>query len=287
MKDNIQNNLKLNQDLPDEATRTSFFDKLWSKFFKSDVDKSAFQEKSFNFKNLSDLRLDDIAVPKADIIALPEDSSIEEIVQIFRSSRLSRFPIFRETLDNPQGLLHLKDFALGNGFGGKSDFNLKSMLRPLIFAPPSMTVGTLLQKMQAERIHMALIIDEYGGVEGLVTFEDLLEEIVGDIVDEHDEEEDQLWIEEKKDIFLVSARLDLDLFQEQAGVDLRRDIDDGDEYETIGGLVYYLASRIPVRGEVIKDKNGHEYNIVDADARQIKRLRVQLSADYKRNLTAK
>jgi len=130
--------------------------------------------------------------------------------------------------------------------------------------------------MQAEHIHMALVIDEYGGVEGLVTIEDLLEQIVGDIIDEHDVEEDQLWLEERVGVYLVYARLELEDFLEQTGVDLRNPETD-EEYDTIGGLVSSLTNRIPVRGEVIKDKMNNEYSVVDADPRSIKRVRVFLA----------
>ena len=157
--------------------------------------------------------------------------SSEELSEIFRKYRLSRIPIFKDTLDNPLGLLHLKDFALGDGFNKDSMLDIKNKIRPLIFVPPSMNLKTLLQKMQTERIHMALVIDEYGGVEGLVTIEDLLEEIVGEIIDEHDEDEDQLWIEEKPNLFLVNARLELDMFRSQSGVNLRYDNSQDEEYE--------------------------------------------------------
>ena len=189
-------------------------------------------------------------------------------------------------------LIHSCLHLLGFDHKKKSDFKLmkeeenvfeiKSKIRPLIFVPPSMNLKTLLQKMQTERIHMALVIDEYGGVEGLVTIEDLLEEIVGEIIDEHDEDEDQLWIEEKPNLFLVNARLELDMFKNQSGVNLRYDNTQDEEYETIGGLVNSLTNRIPVRGEVIKDVFGNEFSIVEADARRIKRLRLQLSKKFKR-----
>jgi magnesium and cobalt transporter len=130
--------------------------------------------------------------------------------------------------------------------------------------------------MQAEHIHMALVIDEYGGVEGRVTREALLEQIVGDIIDEHDVEEDQLWLEERLGVYLVYARLELEDFLEQTGVDLR-DPETDEEYDTIGGLVSSLTNRIPVRGEVIKDKMNNEYSVVDADPRSIKRVRVFLA----------
>jgi Hemolysins and related proteins containing CBS domains len=234
-----------------------------------------------NLRNLQNLRLDDISVPKADIIALSEEASFKDVIEVFRTSSFTRVPVFSDTLDNPLGLIHLKDFALSHGFGAKKKFNLKSVLRPLIYVPPSMTIGTLLQRMQAERIHMALVIDEYGGVEGLVTIEDLLEQIVGDIIDEHDVEGDKLWIEERPGVYLVDARLDLEDFFEETGFDLRRS-DTEDEYDTIGGLVFSLTNRIPVRGEVVNDQSGNEFSVIDADPRSIKRLRVNLSEGRKK-----
>ena len=240
------------------------------------IGKENTQEMLVNLRNLQTLRLDDISVPKADIIAVSDEASFEDVIGVFRTSTFTRVPVYSDTLDNPLGLIHLKDFALSHGFGSSNVFNMKSVLRPLIYVPPSMTLGTLLQRMQAERIHMALVIDEYGGVEGLVTIEDLLEQIVGDIIDEHDVEEDQLWLEERLGVYLVYARLELDDFLEQTGVDLR-DPETEEEYDTIGGLVSSLTNRIPVRGEVIKDKMNNEYSVVDADPRSIKRLRVFLA----------
>ena len=253
-----------------------------NKYPKQSQKKEATEVVDQNLPSLSEIRVDDIAIPKADIVAASDDMSSEELSEIFRKYRLSRIPIFKDTLDNPLGLLHLKDFALGDGFNKDNMLDIKNKIRPLIFVPPSMNLKTLLQKMQTERIHMALVIDEYGGVEGLVTIEDLLEEIVGEIIDEHDEDEDQLWIEEKPNLFLVNARLELDMFRSQSGVNLRYDNSQDEEYETIGGLVNSLTNRIPVRGEVIKDIFGNEFSIVEADARRIKRLRLQLSKKFKR-----
>ena len=240
------------------------------------VGKENTQEMLVNLRNLQTLRLDDISVPRADIIALSDEASFEDVIEVFRTSTSTRVPVYSDTLDNPLGLIHLKDFALSHGFGSSNVFNMKSVLRPLIYVPPSMTLGTLLQRMQAEHIHMALVIDEYGGVEGLVTIEDLLEQIVGDIIDEHDVEEDQLWLEERLGVYLVYARLEMEDFLEQTGVDLR-DPETDEEYDTIGGLVSSLTNRIPVRGEVIKDKMNNEYSVVDADPRSIKRVRVFLA----------
>ena len=236
------------------------------------------QEMLVNLSNLQSLRLDDVAVPKADIVALSDEVSYEEVIEVFRTSTFTRLPVYSDTLDNPLGLIHLKDFALGHGFGSSNMFNMKTVLRPLIYVPPSMTLGALLQRMQAEHIHMALVIDEYGGVDGLVTIEDLLEQIVGDIIDEHDVEEDQLWLEERPGVYLVHARLELDDFFEQTGVELKgQGIEE--EYDTIGGLVSSLTNRIPVRGEVVRDKMNNEYRVVDADPRSIKRLRVVLAQE--------
>ena len=255
---------------PKQSQKKDKQSSFWNNVFSNEEKKEATEVVDQNLPSLSEIRVEDIAIPKADIIAASDDMSSEELSEIFRKYRLSRIPIFKDTLDNPLGLLHLKDFALGDGFNKDSMLDIKNKIRPLIFVPPSMNLKTLLQKMQTERIHMALVIDEYGGVEGLVTIEDLLEEIVGEIIDEHDEDEDQLWIEEKPNLFLVNARLELDMFRSQSGVNLRYDNSQDEEYETIGGLVNSLTNRIPVRGEVIKDIFGNEFSIVEADARRIK-----------------
>ena len=227
-----------------------------------------------SLKILSHLRVDDVAIPRADMIAIPIDIKLEELLKVFKDSGHSRLPVYKDTQDNPQGLLHLKDLALKYGFNGKvTRFSIKKMLRPLLYVPPSMTVDVLLQKMQADRIHMALVIDEYGGVDGLVTFEDLIEQIVGEIEDEHDTAEESYWVEEKPGVYLCHARAPLDEFEKILNADLASTEDDED-IDTLGGLVTMMAGRVPVRGEVIKHPDGFEFEIVDADPRRIKKLRV-------------
>lgn len=230
--------------------------------------------------NLRRLNLEDVAIPKAEIIAVPKDVDKDTLVSLFRESGLTRIPVFEGTLDTPVGLIHLKDFALGHGFNGdvSKKFDMDSLLRPLIFAPPSMPIGVLLQKMQSERRHMALIIDEYGGVDGLVTLEDLVEQVIGEIEDEHDLEEDMFWTQEKPGCYLVQARTPLDDFEKEIRVDLRSVIDD-DEIDTLGGLVFVLSGHVPTRGEVIRHPNGVEFEIVDADLRMVKRIRARLVED--------
>ena len=229
-----------------------------------------------NIRNMHDMRVDDVAIPTADIASVPDDATLDEVVAIFRESTYSRLPVYSETLDKPLGLVHLKDIALKYGFGANGKFYLKAIVRPLIYVPPSMPLGALLQKMQSERMHMALVIDEYGGVEGLVTLEDLIEEIVGEIEDEHDVEEAQLWTEESPSVFIAQARAPLDEFEEAAGVDLLPD-DLDEDVETLGGLIFMLIGRVPSRGECIRDGHGHEFEVIDADARRVKTLRVRLN----------
>ena len=154
------------------------------------------------------------------------------------------------------------------------------MVRPVLFAPPSMPVLVLLQKMQSERIHMALVIDEYGGVDGLVTLEDLIETMIGEIEDEHDLEEDAFWISEKQNIILAKAKAPLADFQEFIGISLTSESDE-DEIDTLGGLVSQLCGHVPVRGEIIMHSSGIEFEVIDADPRRIKRLRVSLPENAK------
>lgn len=229
--------------------------------------------------NLRRMQVEDVATPKADIMAVPITSSRDELVAVFRASGLTRLPVFDGTLDTPVGLAHLKDFALQYGFNSEAgEFDLPNMLRPLLYVPPSMTIGVLLQKMQAERIHMALVIDEYGGTDGLVTIEDLIEQVVGEIEDEHDIDEVTSFSSEKPGVWLALAKTPLDEFEPEIGMDLRAHADiDKEEVDTLGGLVAMIAGQVPVRGEVISHPDGPEFEVIDADPRRIKRLRVRLS----------
>ena len=234
------------------------------------------QEARPGISNLHRMRVDDVAIPKAEIVSVPVDIRKDDLVRVFRDSGLSRLPVFEGTLDTPVGLVHLKDFALQHGFNGKgSRYNLRKMTRPLLFAPPSMPIGVLLQKMQSERTHMALVVDEYGGVDGLVTIEDLIEQVIGDIEDEHDIAEDQFWIQEKPGCYIADAKTPLDEFETEIGKKLVEG-ENEEEVDTLGGLVFVLTGRIPSRGEVVVHSDGVEFQVIDADPRRIKRLRVRL-----------
>ncbi|KIC38366.1 hemolysin family protein [Leisingera sp. ANG-M7] len=228
--------------------------------------------------NLRRMRVEDVAIPSAEIAAVPVTVAKDDLVGIFRQSGFTRIPVYEGTLDTPLGFVHLKDFSLTHGFnGGTSEFDLSKMLRPLLFVPPSMPIGVLLTKMQAERRHMALVIDEYGGVDGLVTIEDLIEQVVGEIEDEHDADEHQTWFEEKPGCYIALARTSLPEFEAETGHSLTSHDDvDEEEIDTLGGLVFMLSGRVPARGEVIEHPEGAEFEVMDADPRRIKRLRVRL-----------
>ncbi|MFY0690426.1 MAG: HlyC/CorC family transporter [Paracoccaceae bacterium] len=224
--------------------------------------------------NLRLKRVEDVAVPRAEIVSVASDIALDELIQIFRESGYTRLPVFEETLDTPIGMIHLKDLSLKHGFNGKGGaFDLPEMVRPVLFVPPSMPIGVLLQKMQTERKHMALVIDEYGGVDGLVTIEDLIEQVLGEIEDEHDVDEADLWKQEKPGCYMVQARAPLEEFEAEIGQRLSDDEMDED-IDTLGGLVFMLSGRVPTRGEVVEHPSGAEFEIVDADPRRIKRLRV-------------
>jgi len=229
--------------------------------------------------NLRRMRVEDVAIPTAEIVAVPSTISMEDLVNVFRESGMTRIPVYEGTLDTPLGFVHLKDLALTHGFNGdhEAEFDLKSMLRPLLFVPPSMPIGVLLQKMQSERRHMALVIDEYGGVDGLLTIEDLIEQVVGEIEDEHDTDEDKLWVKEKPGVYIAQARAPLEDFDAEIGRSLtsHEDVDE-EEIDTLGGLVFMLSGRVPARGEVVVHPDGPEFEVIDADPRRIKRLRVRL-----------
>ncbi|SUZ30408.1 Hemolysin C [Roseibaca ekhonensis] len=229
--------------------------------------------------NLQRLRVEDVAIPKAEIVALGHETSLADIVQEFRDSGYSRIPVYEDTLDKPLGLLLLKDLALQYGFNGHHELELAPLLRPILYVPPSMPLSVLLRKMQAERTHMALVIDEYGGVDGLVTIEDLLEQVVGEIEDEHDTD-DEVTIQRIDDTtYMADARATLEDLEEELGLPLAYD-DLDEEIDTLGGLVFVLTGHVPVRGEIIEHPSGLEFEVIEADPRRIRRLRVHLPASF-------
>ena len=230
----------------------------------------------FGMSNLRRMRVEDVAIPRAEIESVSADDDLAGLVKVFRDSGMTRLPVYEGTLDSPLGLVHLKDVALRFGFNGVGEtFSLRTMLRPLLYVPPSMPIGVLLTKMQTERTHMALVIDEYGGVDGLVTIEDLIEQVIGEIEDEHDVEEAQPWTREGAHQWLALARAPLDEFEAELGISLS-EVDDEEEVDTLGGLVFLLSGRVPARGEVVPHPSGVEFEVIDADPRRIKRLRVRV-----------
>lgn len=265
-------------DDPKDTESRGLFGRLFDAFSPDDdPDKpaSALAPDLPGLANLAEMRVEDVATPKAEIIAVEQAASLAEIVAAFRDSGYSRIPVYAETLDNPTGLLLLKDLALNYGFNGHHELDLAPLLRPILYVPPSMPLGVLLRKMQAERTHFALMIDEYGGVDGLVTIEDLLEQVVGEIEDEHDSEEEEFIREESPALWLADARTPLELLQEKLGFALI-DEEAEEEIDTLGGLVFLLSGHVPVKGEIVAHPSGVEFEVVEADPRRIKRLRVHI-----------
>ena len=213
-------------------------------------------------------RVDDIMVPRADIVAVEASSTFEQVMEVFVEGTTSRLPVYRETLDEVIAMVHIKD-AFRELITNKGHKNLSSIQRPLLFVPPSMKLFDLLTKMQLTHIHMAIVVDEYGGTDGLLTIEDLVEQIVGDIEDEHDEAEEELLRELPGGNLMADARLLIEELEDLLGLDLLPD-DQDEDVDTLGGLLFTIAGYIPAVGETIKDKNGLHYKIIEGDARSIK-----------------
>lgn len=233
-----------------------------------------------NLLSFGNLRVDDVMVPRADVVAVEEGDSLEEVLRIYREETHSRMPIYRETLDDPIGMIHIKDvvdylapLAEGGAGAQMKPFSLKDIRRDVLFVPPSMPALDLLVKMQATHIHLALVIDEYGGTDGLVSIEDLVEEIVGDIEDEHDIDEGPALARRDDGTIDADARVPIEDLEAMIGATLV-DEESEDDIETLGGLVFSLVGRIPVRGELIKHPLGLEFEVKDADPRRIKKLRI-------------
>jgi len=232
-----------------------------------------------NLLKFGELRVDDVMVPRADIVAVEEKTPLPQLIADFRAAQHSRLPVYRDTLDDPLGLVHIKDiFALlepqTDGSLKCPDVPIAKVKRELLFVPPSMPAHELLLKMQTTHIHLALVIDEYGGTDGLVSIEDLIEEIVGDIDDEHDVEEAPQLKAREDGGYDADARLDLEDLKEQTGIDLMpEDPDEG--IDTLGGLAASLVGRVPQRGEIIHHPSGFDFEVVEADPRRVKKLRLR------------
>ena len=230
------------------------------------------------------LRVDDVMVPRADIVAIESIASLTELTRAFKDAGHSRLPVYKETLDDPTGMVHIKDVMPylmfdAKGRGGKTYPDKKVIQyikRPVLFVPPSMLARDLLKRMQAKRTHMAIVVDEYGGTDGIVTIEDLIEEIVGEIDDEHDAQEPVVQIVNGtggKTVWEADARITIEDFEDAIGREFATD-DEEEDVDTLGGLVFTLAGRVPERGEIIPHPDGLEFEVVDADARRVKRLRI-------------
>ncbi len=230
-----------------------------------------------NVIGFGESRVEDCMVPRADIVGLELDTDVKDILKIFSESNHSRIPVYKETLDNPIGMLHMKDLISVFSDKNFDDIDIEKFLREILFVPPSMKSRDLLVRMQTSRIHMALVIDEYGGTDGLVTIEDLIEEIIGEIEDELFEEDlDRIKIYDN--YIDSSARASIEEINDIVGKSLFTD-DIDEEINTIGGLVFVLAGRVPQRGELINHPLGFEIEITDADSRRIKKVRLRIKAD--------
>ena len=225
-----------------------------------------------NILKIHQLRVDDVMVPRADIVAIEGGAPLDKVVKVMREAFHSRLPVYQDTLDNVLGFVHIKDLLAY--WRGPDDFNLIDVVHDVLFVPPTMSVLDLLLRMRVGRIHMALVVDEFGGTDGLVTIEDLVEEIVGEIEDEHDQVEAPMIVDRPDGTLVADGRTDIDEFESLVGVDLLPEERDED-VDTLGGFVFSLVGRVPQRGELIAHPSGLEFEVLDADPRRVRRLRIR------------
>lgn len=233
-----------------------------------------------NILKFGDLRVEDVMVPRADIQSVEENETLEGLLAVLTEAAHSRLPVYRDTLDDPIGMVHIKDVVRllaqqrnANGHSAPSQDPVAQIRREVLFVPPSMPVVDLFLKMQATHIHMALVIDEYGGTDGLVTIEDLVEEIVGEIEDEHDTDTSPHLKVRSEGGYTADARVEIKDLEEILDVDFLPD-DQEEDIDTLGGLVFSLVGRVPQRGELVSHPLGFDFEVMDADPRRIKRLRI-------------
>ena len=232
------------------------------------------------FKNiiqLNDKCIEDVMIPRADIDSVSSSIKINQLITFINKTKHSRIPVYEENLDKVIGMIHIRDLfeKINKSTKVKRDIKIsRTIIRKILFSSPSMRILDLLLKMRSEQIHMSIVVDEFGGTNGLVTIEDLVEEIVGEIKDEHDFEEIDIIKKISKKTYEVSARLTVDEFEKKLGIFFESV--DKEDIDTVGGLVFNLIGKIPSRGQVISHKSGLEFTILDADTRKIKRLLVNV-----------
>jgi CBS domain containing-hemolysin-like protein len=224
-----------------------------------------------NILHLRARSAEDAMVPRADIVAIESKASLAEVLGLMTKTGHSRLPVYRETLDDAIGMVHIKDVVAWRG--DDTEFNLSRILRRVLFVAPSMEILELLLEMRAKRSHMALVVDEFGGVDGLITIEDLVEEIVGEIEDEHDNASEPNLVRRPDGTFDADARVLIETLEEEFGSILSDE--EREHIDTLGGLVVSHAGRVPIRGELISHPAGIEFEVLEADPRRTKRLRVR------------
>jgi CBS domain containing-hemolysin-like protein len=225
-----------------------------------------------NILTINKLKAYDIMVPRADIICASHNASFDDLIKIINAESHSRIPIYRKDLDDVLGMIHIKDLIKLTSKEMQNNFDLKSLLKEVLFIPPSMPVLNILLKMQSTKLHMALVIDEHGGTDGLVTIEDLVEEIVGEIQDEHDNEEITEFKKINDTTFIADAKMELSEFQKKTGI-----IFNSVTIDTLGGYVFSMINRVPQKGEIIKSDPAYSFEVLDADPRKIKILKISKS----------
>ncbi|MEO3427744.1 hemolysin family protein [Pelagibius sp. CAU 1746] len=229
-----------------------------------------------NILRLRHLTAYDVMVPRADIVAVDLDTPIDELIDLMSGAGHSRLPVYRDTLDEVVGIVHIKDVLHHMKDGADArPFDLVDLVRRILVVAPSMRVLDLLLEMRLSRVHMALVVDEFGGIDGLITIEDLVEEIVGEIEDEHDVAVGPKLIERPDGSLIADARTTIEEFEDKVGPVLSEEEHDED-IDTLGGLLFSLAGRVPDRGELVKHPpSGITFEVLEADPRRVKRLRLR------------
>lgn len=225
-----------------------------------------------NALSFGELRVDDVMIPRADIRGVPVDSPLKDVIGAMQAAGHSRLVVYRENLDDVLGIVHIKDLL--SFWGDGETFQLEQVMRPVLVVPPSMRVLDLLLEMRATRSRMAVVVDEFGGTDGLVTIEDLVEQIVGELEDEHDRTGPPQLVENADGTIDADGRVDLEALEAKLGFHLL-DEEDRDEADTLGGLIFTLVDRVPTRGEVVTHPSGARFEVLEADPRRIKRVRVR------------